>query len=49
MIPDLWLDNDPLFANRDEHRAGYFAYLLDRLTASHIFVEEALNARAQLL
>ncbi len=49
MIPDPWLDNDPLFANHDEHRAGYLAYLLDRLAASHIFVEEALNARAQLL
>jgi hypothetical protein len=49
MIPDPWLDNDPLFANHDEHRAGYLAYLLDRLAASYIFVEEALHARAQLL
>src|SRR5947209_4231095 len=30
-IPDSWLDNDPLFADSDEHRAAYVAYLLDRL------------------
>lgn len=45
-IPDLWLDNDPLFPDRDEHRKAYLAYLLDRLAHSHIFVEEALHARA---
>jgi hypothetical protein len=49
MIPDAWLDNAPLFAGPDEHRAAYLAYLLDRLAASHIFVEEALHARAQLI
>jgi hypothetical protein len=48
-IPDGWLDNDQLFANSEEHRAAYVAYLLDRLAASHIFVEEALHARAELL
>ena len=48
-IPDSWLDNDPLFADPEEHRAAYVAYLLDRLAFSHIFVEEALNARAQLV
>jgi hypothetical protein len=49
MIPDSWLDNDPPFADQDEHRAAYLAYLLDRQASSHIFVEEALHARAQLL
>lgn len=49
MIPDTWLDNDPLFADNEAHRAAYIAYLLDRLAASHIFVEEALHARAALL
>jgi hypothetical protein len=49
MIPATWLDNDQLFANSEEHRAAYVAYLLDRLAASHIFVEEALHARAELL
>jgi hypothetical protein len=48
-IPDLWLEGDPLFADCDAHRAAYLAYLLDRLAFSHIFVEEALHARDQLL
>jgi hypothetical protein len=47
-IPDFWL-SDPLFADQAAHRAAYAAYLLDRLASSHIFVEEALHARAQLL
>ncbi len=49
MIPATWLDNDPLYANSEAHRAAYIAYMLDRLAASHIFVEEALHARAELL
>src|SRR5579863_7980207 len=48
LIPDTWL-SDPLYPDQSEHRAAYVAYLLDRLAASHIFVEEALHARAQLL
>ena len=48
-IPDLWLGNDPLFATPEEHRAAYVAYLLDRLNMSHIFVEEAQNARTRLV
>ncbi len=45
MIPGSWLNSDPFFADRE----AYQAYLLDRLAASHYFVEEALHARAQLL
>lgn len=41
-IPEDWLD-------WDGQRAAYLAYLQERLTASHIFVEEALHARAQLV
>ena len=48
-IPDLWLENDPLFTTHEEHRAAYLAYLLDRLEASYLFVEEAQNARARLV
>ena len=48
-IPDNWLDPDPFFTDPDSHREAYQAYLLDRLAASHYFVEEALRARAQLL
>jgi len=49
MIPGSWLNADPFFTDRDAHREAYQAYLLDRLAASHYFVEEALHARAQLL
>lgn len=48
LIPDSWLA-DPLYADLEQHRAAYVAYLVDRLATSHIFVEEALHARAQLL
>ncbi len=46
LIPDTWL-SDSLYADQSEHRAAYVAYLLDRLAASHVFVEEALHARTQ--
>jgi hypothetical protein len=49
MIPESWLENDGLFTDCEAHRAAYVAYLLDRLAASQIFVEEALHARAALL
>lgn len=48
LIPEEWL-HDPLYPTPAEHRNAYVAYLLDRLDASLIFVEEALHARAQLL
>nr|MDQ2717908.1 aminotransferase class I and II [Chloroflexota bacterium] len=48
-IPDAWLAHDPTAAGYDEQRATYAAYLLARLESSHIFVEEAVHARAQLL
>ena len=48
-VPDVWLEDDPLFADPGERRMAYLTYLIDRLAASHIFVEEALHARAQLL
>ncbi|MBV9232265.1 MAG: aminotransferase class I and II [Chloroflexi bacterium] len=47
-IPDAWL-GDALFADHAAQRAAYGAYLLDRLAFSHIFVEEAVHARIQLL
>ncbi len=48
-IPDAWLDHDPAATGYDEQRAAYADYLLARLESSHIFVEEAVHARAQLL
>lgn len=49
LIPDDWLESDARFVDHDAHRAAYAAYLLDRLAHSHIFVEEAIRARDQLL
>ena len=49
LIPAGWLNSDPFFTDREAHRDAYLAYLLDRLQASRYFVEEAKNARAQLL
>jgi len=48
-IPQSWLVPDPFFTDPDAHRAAYQAYLLDRLEASRIFVEEAMRVRAQFL
>jgi hypothetical protein len=48
-VPDLWLEDDPSFPDLTTRRAAYCEYLLDRLTSSHIFVEEALHARDQLV
>lgn len=41
-IPESWLDHP-------DQRAAYLAYLEARLRDSHLFVEEALHARAQLV
>jgi len=49
LIPDSWLDDEPSFADRDEHRAAYVSYLLNRLAEPRSFVEEALDARAKLV
>jgi hypothetical protein len=48
-IPAEWLDNEPIFANVEEHRAGYLTYLQNRLDASEAFVEEAIHARRQFV
>lgn len=47
-VPDVWLADGP-FATPEEHRAAYVEYLLSRLEASAIFVEEARNARSLLV
>jgi hypothetical protein len=49
LIPGDWLNTDLFFSDSDTHREAYQAYLLDRLTASRYFMEEALHARDQLL
>ena len=46
LIPDAWLEDEPGFASRAEHRAAYLEYLLQRLAAPRAFTEEALRAHA---
>lgn len=48
LVPDDWLD-DRAFSGPDECRAAYSAYLAARLRPPRAFVEEAVNARAQLV
>lgn len=47
LIPAGWLLEEHAFANADEQRAAYFAYLTTRLDSPRAFVEEAINAHAQ--
>ncbi len=46
LIPDDWLEADPLFADKAAHRAAYEAYLARRLQAPRAFFEEAQRARS---
>jgi len=48
LIPDAWLDEPEVFADRAAHRQAYADYLTRRLATSHVFVEEAIRARSQL-
>ncbi len=49
LIPDEWLEPEPPFASPAELRAAYISYLMTRLEAADIFVEEAIRAHAQLV
>ena len=49
LIPSSWLGDEPIFATCQAHRQAYLAYLLSRLRSSAVFVEEAKNARSQLV
>ncbi len=49
LIPGSWLGDEPAFATCQEHRQAYLDYLLSRLNASSVFVEEAKDARSQLV
>jgi hypothetical protein len=46
LIPDAWLGDEPLFADKAAHRAAYGAWLTQRLRAPRAFVEEAARARS---
>ncbi|GCE48200.1 hypothetical protein EI42_04198 [Thermosporothrix hazakensis] len=49
MIPTAWLEGDSQYPDPEMHREAYVSYLLERLEHSEIFVQEGLNARAQLV
>lgn len=49
LIPDEWLENEPVFSSVDEHRQAYIKYLELRLTNSEIFVKEANHARESII
>lgn len=48
-VPDAWLESIPGDLSAAERRAGYLEFFAGRLRASHIFEQEAINARARLL
>jgi hypothetical protein len=49
LIPETWLKDGTPFATPGETRQAYAQWLLSRLDASEIFVEEALNARPKFV
>jgi hypothetical protein len=48
-VPDAWLLPEPGIETPDAKRAAYLSYLLRRLDAAPVFVEEAERARARLV
>jgi hypothetical protein len=46
LIPDAWLVGDASFGGSGQFRDLYTEYLLSRLEASHVFLEEAIHARS---
>ena len=45
LIPEDWLAGDTSFETIHQHRMAYKEYLLKRLEAPRLFLEEAINAR----
>jgi hypothetical protein len=48
-VPDAWLENIPGGLSATQRRAGYLNFFLRRLAASHIFEQEAIDARSRLV
>ncbi|MGH9840944.1 MAG: HipA family kinase [Blastocatellia bacterium] len=46
LIPDAWLVADSSLGGSSPHRDVYISYLLRRLEAPHLFLEEAIHARS---
>ena len=45
LIPDAWLDDEPSFSSKAEHRDAYVRYLKQRIEAPRVFFDEAVRAR----
>jgi hypothetical protein len=48
-VPDDWIAVEPAFAGPEVVRAAYVDFLLDRIAASPVFLEEAARAHAHLV
>ena len=46
LIPDAWLDDDPLAAAKSAQRAAYASYFARRLESPRAFAQEAARARS---
>ena len=47
LVPDAWLSDEPAFVDHAAQRRAYVDYLVNRLESPRMFVEEAINVRAQ--
>ncbi|MBN9390653.1 MAG: aminotransferase class I and II [Chloroflexi bacterium] len=48
-VPAEWLAPEQMFTTSEEMRSAFLTFLVNRLENSHVFVEEAVNARTKLL
>jgi hypothetical protein len=46
LIPDVWLVGEPSFGDKNQQRDAYTEYLVNRLEAPRVFLEEAIRARS---
>ncbi|HEU5146212.1 MAG TPA: HipA family kinase [Chryseosolibacter sp.] len=49
LIPEEWLHDEHAFETIDAHRQAYFDFLQARTARSHLFIKEAVHARAALV
>jgi hypothetical protein len=47
LIPDAWLQDEPSFTSKAQHRQAYLHYLVRRLDVPRPFAQEAVRARTQ--
>lgn len=49
LIPDDWLKDELAFPSIEAHREAYIQFLSERISHSHVFINEANHARATLI